>query len=255
MSKTKDEFAGIEDVKNAAEEQKWQYPSLGFSTATGDIFMGDDKPDSITGQIIAYRECKEVNTGTQAAPSWTRYHKFTKNADMVVGIKVQPRLQVLINIDGQIYNFGCKSWTSRALFLNTTDGKWSDAKYKAGLIPSLQDQIEKIKTERGVTTGLGSWTITISKAKNTVTNDHTGKEMFALDWSIDGFAGKDLHISNDDLIATEELAEWAREWSTAGGNPVDDNVDQDGNAIVEDDIDNIPGFPSDSENLGKPFDL
>jgi len=245
MTKQKDEFAGIEDVKHAGSDEKWVYSSIGFSTANGNIFINDETPESITGQIIAVRECKEVNTGTQALPSWTRYHTYTKRSEMVTGVKVQPRVQVLINIDGQIYNFGCKSWTSRALFTNAIDGKFHDEKYQAGLLPSLKEQIAKVKADKGVTTGLGSWTVTISKAKKTVTNEHTGNDMYALAWKIDGFVGKDLHVSNDDLIESEELAEWVREWSTAGGSVVEDEVFE----SSESDIDAVMSA------VGSDFDL
>lgn len=247
MSKTKvNEFEGIEDVVNAAEEDKWQYPGLGWNANTGTLYFGDDKPDSVTGQVVYFRECKEVNTGTKKEPRWTRYHKFTKKDDMIIGIDTQQRVQAIMLIDGQLYNFGCKSWTSRALFVNSVDPKYQDKKYPVGLLHALNSKNAEIMEKHGKKTGLGSWTVTISKAKSPIVNEESGGEIFILDWNIDGFAGKELHKSNDAIIASEDLKGWAREWSTAGGAPVDDEAPP----TVEDDINNIEEMPEPA-----PFNL
>jgi hypothetical protein len=231
------ELEGIGD-EFAPETGQWDYPTIGYNTATGDFYLGDDTVGEIGGVVVlVVRRCKEVETDTGGS---FRYGVYTKREKMQLG-KVKQRLQAVVMVSDQPYVYGARSWTARALFDNDP-GKYMDEKLMPGLASAMRTWLKQVASSHKVQTDMYCWKFNLSTGKAFKNPQDKSRSITPIVYSWPPeFVGRDKALEYKTFIDSENLKAWADEWHKAGGAQVENAAD-DGNAIVEDKIEDIPGF-------------
>ena len=247
MSKKVDPLAGLDELEGsdefAMETGAWEYPGMGYNSVTGKFYLDNEQVDEVEVVFLARRRCKEVVTREGHI---VRYRQFFKKVDMVDGVKVNYRIQAIVLVNGELYNFGMNSYTARAFMENPSAGKWHNRNLQPGFWDVLTEFIKKVKLERNVSTSPYCWKVKLSAGKGFDNPQNESQTLYPIAYSSTPFTfvGKAQAAANKALFEAEDLSGWVDEWDKAGGVEAEPEFDDEPGSIgsKEDDIDSIPGF-------------
>lgn len=228
------DFGGV-DVGMPVEE-RWVYPTIGYNSSDGIIYLGDDQVQTIPGMtLLAMRQCKEVE---DASGIIHRYPLRTRKALMVDG-DFSSRWQGIVYVDGDLYVFGARSWTARAAFMNPGGGPYSDEKFPRGIWHDLMDHVKDVSKATGKNLPPLCWKFDLSVEDNTITvgtGKNTSKSHRLVRISDFIFVGAETANMLAALYKSENLQEWVEEWNkTATEQPQEEEA-----VDISDLVDDIP---------------
>lgn len=195
------------------DEERWQYEGVGYNATKGIFYVGTQEVKQIEIVPFALRQCKEVE-GPDGAIH--RYPVKTRRAEMVTG-DPQPRVQVVGLVNGQLRNFGGKSWTVRAFWLNPRSGEYHSDQFPVGTWYRLQDYIKDVKAEKKIATAPLNYrlTLTVGASQDLASAANPRQKMTAYPIVLSKveFVGPDEATENEALYVSEGLDEWVAEWN------------------------------------------
>lgn len=210
------DFADFEGTDvGAAEIEKWQWPGIGYNSSEGVFYIDEDQITGLTFVPLAIRQCKEVEDINGATH---RYPIFTRRGDMAdpaPGTKVVNRAQVAVMVDGELYNFGMRSWTARAGWLNPRSGAYREEKFETGLWYRLEDYIMAVKQQKGKPTTPLCWQLSIGASEEVFvmgTGKNTSKAHAIVLTGGPEFVGAERVAEYAALYESEDIAGWVDEW-------------------------------------------
>lgn len=221
------------------EQEKWQYPGIGFNASSGIFYINEDQFDGLTLVPLAIRQSKEtedINGTTHRYPVNMPKNKMVNPDDVTY------RLQVACVVNGEIFVFGARSWTARASWLNPRGGQYRDDKFPTGIWYQLEDWCKEQKAKFGVATTPLCWEVAL-KVGNGITvgsgkNTSQSKPIVLATEPV--FVGPERVTQYEALYTEEDLAGWVAEWKkTTTETAVSDEVEE-----VPDGFDELPeGIP------------
>jgi hypothetical protein len=202
--------------------QKWAYPTIGYESSEGIIYVDNTPVTGFDGVVFAIRQCKEVEAiAAGGAKVRYRYPVYKKTTDMVKG-DVRQRLQALILIDGQLHALGASSWTPRATFINPRkegkDAKYHNDKFHEGLWYQIEDLNKEIKKERGIDMSPLCWKVSFTTGPQftlaSASDSKMKTKVHPLVATIVGFVGADAVAENEALYVEQDIDGWKKAWGT-----------------------------------------
>lgn len=217
----KNDFEGFAGTENPLEqEEKWQYPSMGYSNKMRKFFVDDDKLDSVALTILAYRQCKEFgekdNEGNFIPHQ--RCNIYTKRSalDLSQSPDVRYRLQLLVFVFGEYRVFGINSATGINSFIPSNNAKYNPPGIGAGIMPRLKEYniAKKAEHELNFTNYCWKLNLNLGETFQAGSGRNTSDACAVL---IDGepeFVGNDLVVQHANFLVDDDIQGWINEWQS-----------------------------------------
>ena len=213
-------------------EEKWDYTGIGYNASSGVFYVDSNEQESLSIIPLAIRECKEIETPDGMTH---RYPTRWPRAKMAEG-DYTARMQVICYVNGELYNFGMRSYTARASFMNPAGGSYRNDAFSLGIWRGLVEHIKEVKAQTGKQTTPLCWKLALGAGDNITvgTGKNTSKSHPIVLKGIE-FVGAELANELTQLYLDEDIAGWVAEWKKTAVEEAAEEIDDVETFIPEDD--------------------